>query len=178
LGAALERCRGWLGGPRTVIDLDDLQTAVAGHERRPRHRGDAEAPNSNRIQSSSLDHKVDTSATTTPSKDENEPVLSCSADQRRQCMRDGIHRRTAGRQPTTKRMRGHIHATLLTFATLLSSVSCHMAEPAVQIAGGLREVSQAFHIGYREAEPSGSLCGRSTVNDGVPRSWARGHAAP
>ena len=48
-----------------------------------------------------------------------------------------------------------------------------MAEPAVQIAGGLREVSQAFHIGYREAEPSGSLCGRSAVNDGVPRSWAR-----
>ena len=141
-----------------MIDLDDLQTAVAGHERRPRHRGDAEAPNSNRIQSSSLDHKVDASAMTTPSKDENEPVLSCSADQRRQCMRDGIHRRTAGRQPTTKRMRGHIHATLLAFATLLSSVSCHMAEPAVQIAGGLREVSQAFHTSDTERPSLLEVC--------------------
>ena len=76
-----------------------------------------------------------------------------------QRINEGNRRRAEINRSAGKKMMGHVGKVLLTFATMMATVSTHVVAPAVAVAHGVQECSQAFLPAKTERPWILELCG-------------------
>ena len=110
-------------GRSGAVDLDELQEAVAGHERR------ASGTSPQGEETPEMHVIGDTAEVYSVNYDDYQKLETPSNAEVRECVRAGQQKRSLMKKSTSKRILGHTHAALLTFATMVSCVGGFLAEP-------------------------------------------------